>query len=210
MANITVSLPADGDSIVAANYNTPVNTIVNEINGKLDNSNIASGAAIDGAKLANSTVDTNQLADEAVTSGKIDFGTSALILYTGSGTVTTSGDTFTSWSPVETSTALFTYSSGVWTCARAGVYNINYYVVFSTTSAGTTANNEFFRSTILMPVQSVVVDAVAVRSTVWRTTATASRRFSVGQTIRVDMSVSAGLSDPISVDAAQLSIVRVL
>ena len=70
MANITVSLPSDGDSIVAANYNTPVNTIVNEINGKLDNSNIASGAAIDGAKLANETVDTAQLKDGAVTAAK--------------------------------------------------------------------------------------------------------------------------------------------
>lgn len=65
MANITVSLPSDGDSIVAANYNTPVNTIVNEINGKLDNSNIASGAAIDGAKLA----------DDSVTANKLDLAT---------------------------------------------------------------------------------------------------------------------------------------
>lgn len=64
MANISVSLPSDGETIDAADYNTPINTIVNEINGNLDNSNIDAAAAIAGSKLA----------DEGVTASKINFG----------------------------------------------------------------------------------------------------------------------------------------
>jgi len=65
MANISVSLPSDGETIDAADYNTPITTIVSEINGNLDNSNIASGAAIAGSKLANTSV----------TDSKIDWST---------------------------------------------------------------------------------------------------------------------------------------
>lgn len=63
MANISVSLPSDGDTIDVADYNTPITTIVNEINGNLDNSNIAAAAAIAGTKLA----------DNSIASTKIDF-----------------------------------------------------------------------------------------------------------------------------------------
>lgn len=65
MANISVSLPTDGETIDASDYNTPINTIVNEFNGKIDNSNISATAAITGTKLA----------DASVTSDKIDFTT---------------------------------------------------------------------------------------------------------------------------------------
>ena len=61
MANISVSLPSDGETVDVADYNTPINTIVNEINGSLDNSNIAAAAAIAGSKLANTTVGLSQL-----------------------------------------------------------------------------------------------------------------------------------------------------
>lgn len=57
MSTISVSLPADGETIDVADYNTPINTIVNEINGNLDNSNIDAAAAIDGSKLADNSVD---------------------------------------------------------------------------------------------------------------------------------------------------------
>jgi hypothetical protein len=56
MATINVTLPSDGDTIDASDYNVPVNTIVNEINGNLDNSNIDSAAAISGSKLADASV----------------------------------------------------------------------------------------------------------------------------------------------------------
>jgi hypothetical protein len=57
LATINVSLPSDGESIDAADYGTPVTTIVNEINGGLDNANIKSAAAIAGSKLADASID---------------------------------------------------------------------------------------------------------------------------------------------------------
>jgi hypothetical protein len=65
MSNISVSLPSDGETIEVSDYNTPITTIVNEINGNLDNSNIDAAAAIAGSKLA----------DNSVTADKIDFAT---------------------------------------------------------------------------------------------------------------------------------------
>jgi len=75
MATISVSLPADGDTIDVADYNTPVTTIVNAINGNLDNDNIAAAAAIAGTKLADSAITTVKIADEAVTPAKLLAGT---------------------------------------------------------------------------------------------------------------------------------------
>jgi len=65
MGNISVSLPSDGQTIDVADYNTPVNTIVNEINGGLDNSNIAAAAAIAGTKLADTSIPNVKLATGA-------------------------------------------------------------------------------------------------------------------------------------------------
>lgn len=62
MGSVSVSLPSDGQTIDAADYNTPINTIVNEFNGGIDNTNIAAAAAIDGSKLATSSVGNTQLA----------------------------------------------------------------------------------------------------------------------------------------------------
>lgn len=83
MANISVSLPSDGTTADVSDYNTPINTMVNEINGGLDNSNIAASAAIAGSKLA----------DNTVTSEKIDFATFKLGMSTISTNQTTSGST---------------------------------------------------------------------------------------------------------------------
>lgn len=52
MATISVSLPTDGSTASVSQYNTPITTIVNAINGGLDNSNIATGAAIATSKIA--------------------------------------------------------------------------------------------------------------------------------------------------------------
>lgn len=62
MATISVSLPSDGSTADVADYNTPVTTIVNAINGGLDNNNISASAAIAGTKLASGGVDSLQLA----------------------------------------------------------------------------------------------------------------------------------------------------
>lgn len=52
MGTVSVSFPADGTTIDVADYNNPITTIVNEINGNLDNANIKTGAAIATSKLA--------------------------------------------------------------------------------------------------------------------------------------------------------------
>jgi len=65
MANISVSLPSDGETVDVADYNTPINTIVNEINGSLDNSNITAAAAIAGSKLADASLPNAKLATGA-------------------------------------------------------------------------------------------------------------------------------------------------
>jgi len=55
MATITVSLPSDGDTIDAVDYNTPITTIVNDYNGNITNDNISASAAIAGSKLGTGT-----------------------------------------------------------------------------------------------------------------------------------------------------------
>jgi hypothetical protein len=66
MAEVTVSLPSDGQTIDASDYNTPITTIVNDYNGNIDNSNIASAAAIAGSKLADGGVTSAKLAEAFV------------------------------------------------------------------------------------------------------------------------------------------------
>lgn len=62
MGTVSVNTPSDGETIDAADVTTPVNTIVNEINGNLDNANIASDAAISGSKLADTSITNAKLA----------------------------------------------------------------------------------------------------------------------------------------------------
>lgn len=64
MSVISVSLPSDGTTADVSDYNTPITTMVNDYNGNIDNSNIASAAAIAGSKLANASV----------SSAQVDFG----------------------------------------------------------------------------------------------------------------------------------------
>lgn len=46
MGTISVSLPSDGTTIDAADYNVPINTIVSTINGGLDSNNITAGGVV--------------------------------------------------------------------------------------------------------------------------------------------------------------------
>lgn len=55
MGTITVSLPADQTTADVADYNTPITTVVNLVNGNIDNANIATDAAIAGSKLGTGT-----------------------------------------------------------------------------------------------------------------------------------------------------------
>lgn len=56
MGTISVTLPSDGQTADVADVNTPITTIVTEINGNLDNDNIKANAGISGSKIADSTV----------------------------------------------------------------------------------------------------------------------------------------------------------
>lgn len=76
MATINVSLPSDGSTADVADYNTPITTIVNEINGALDNSNISASAAIATSKIATDAgLPAGALAVSSVTPEKLLTGT---------------------------------------------------------------------------------------------------------------------------------------
>jgi len=61
MATITVSLPTDTTTAEVADYNTPITTIVNEINGGLSSDNLAANA-----------VTTAKITDGNVTGAKLE------------------------------------------------------------------------------------------------------------------------------------------
>ena len=67
MGLISVPGVSDGTVIDAADVNIPINTIVNEINGKLDTNNFA-----------NSAVTTSDISDSAVTYVKLSSDISNL------------------------------------------------------------------------------------------------------------------------------------
>lgn len=76
MATISVSLPSDGQTADAADYNTPITTIVNEFNGNIDNNNIKGAAGIATSKLADDAgITTAKVADAAITPAKLIAGT---------------------------------------------------------------------------------------------------------------------------------------
>lgn len=70
MATVSVTLPSDGTTADVADYNTPITTIVNEVNGNLDNANIKGGAAIATSKLADDAGITDAKIS-GVSSGKL-------------------------------------------------------------------------------------------------------------------------------------------
>lgn len=61
MGLINLTLPSDGETIDAADVNTPFGTIATAINGNLDNANIKSGAAIDGTKIADNSIPNTKM-----------------------------------------------------------------------------------------------------------------------------------------------------
>lgn len=62
MSTVSVSLPTDGTTADVSDYNTPLTTLLTDYNGNIDNSNIASGAAIARSKIASSTTLWEELA----------------------------------------------------------------------------------------------------------------------------------------------------
>lgn len=51
MGTVSTTLPSDGQTIDASDVNTPINAILSEFNGNIDDNNIKTGANINGAKL---------------------------------------------------------------------------------------------------------------------------------------------------------------
>ena len=64
MGTISVSLPADGTGADVTDYNTPITTIVNTINGNLDSNNLAANA-VTAAKIADGSVTNAKLSTTA-------------------------------------------------------------------------------------------------------------------------------------------------
>lgn len=62
MGTISTTLPSDGQTIDASDVNTPINAILSEFNGNIDNDNIKTAANISGSKLA----------DTSITGAKVD------------------------------------------------------------------------------------------------------------------------------------------
>lgn len=116
MATISVSLPSDGTTADVADYNTPITTVVNAINGGLDNDNIKSAAAIDGSKLA----------DKSVTLAKINGGSTAGIPKTdSSGNVTV---TAASWVTPTLSTGWTQFDTGTIPTTTVGQFRFPRYI----------------------------------------------------------------------------------
>lgn len=57
MGLISPTQVSDGTTADASDVNNPINTIANEFNGNIDNSNIKTAAAISGSKLADNSID---------------------------------------------------------------------------------------------------------------------------------------------------------
>lgn len=99
MALINYTPPTDGETADASDVVTPLNTIYNEFNGNIDNTNVKSGAAIATSKLADDAgITTAKIADDAVTAAKVDWastGTNAGIWWEelGRTTLGSAGDT---------------------------------------------------------------------------------------------------------------------
>jgi hypothetical protein len=61
MGLISLTLPNEGETVDAADVNTPFNTIATVINGNIDNANIKSDAAIDGTKIADNSIPATKM-----------------------------------------------------------------------------------------------------------------------------------------------------
>lgn len=60
MGTISISLPADGTAADVSDYNSPITTIVNEMNGNLNAANLAANS-VTTAKIANSSVTASKI-----------------------------------------------------------------------------------------------------------------------------------------------------
>lgn len=84
MATVSTTLPSDGQTIDASDVNTPINAILSEFNGNIDDNNIKTGANINGAKLLAASVPGSAL-DTTLAGGWISGGLPAYSSATNNG-----------------------------------------------------------------------------------------------------------------------------
>lgn len=95
MTLVSPTQVSDGTTADASDVNTPINQLAAVINGNIDNSNIVAGAAIDGSKLANSSIDLG--AKASVFDGWV--GVTDSWTYASATTVTVPSDATTKYAP---------------------------------------------------------------------------------------------------------------
>lgn len=125
MGIISVSLPVDGTTADVADVNTPITTIVNEINGNLDNSNLVAGAAIAGSKLADGGLVTAKYADGSVTSEKLDATIACRAFRTAALNITAAGVKVVWDSESYDLGSNFNTTTGAFTAPVTGYYQVN-------------------------------------------------------------------------------------
>ena len=84
MGTVSTTLPADGQTIDASDVNTPINAILSEFNGNIDDNNIKSGANISGAKLLAGSL-PGSVFDTTLSGGWISGGLPAVSSVTNNG-----------------------------------------------------------------------------------------------------------------------------
>lgn len=72
MGTVSTTLPSDGQTIDSSDVNTPINAILAEFNGNIDDNNIKTGANINGAKLLAGSLPGTAL-DTTLASGWLDL-----------------------------------------------------------------------------------------------------------------------------------------
>lgn len=84
MGTVSTTLPSDGQTIDASDVNTPINAILSEFNGNIDDNNIKTGANINGAKILASSLPGSAL-DTTLAGGWISGGLPAVSSVTNNG-----------------------------------------------------------------------------------------------------------------------------
>lgn len=138
MSLVSPTQVSDGTTADASDVNTPINQLAAVINGNIDNSNIVAGAAIDGSKLANSSIDIG--AKASVFDGWV--GVTDSWTYASATTVTVPSDATTKYAPgdkvkfsngstkyftIQTvASTLLTFTGGSYTVANSAISAIYY------------------------------------------------------------------------------------
>ncbi len=135
MGNINFTPITDGSTADAADINTPLQTIYDEFNGGIDNSNIDASAAIATSKLADDAdITTAKIADGAVTPAKWT-NPYCFRAYASGSTTLTDGTHVKVLFASENYDYNNNFASSTYTAPVAGVYNFSSTVTQATVSA---------------------------------------------------------------------------